>query len=119
MTDHLGKWFKVQGLLGEMVHNAWVTATEWGEIAQEIADLERVGTVTAKPLPATFKALKMGNLTLRNSGTDDQGWVNALNTEELGPIDAAKFALRRDTLISSKILPPVLDVKTGTPNLEP
>ena len=98
-TEHVKKWQHIAGLLGELHVVAWVTSTEWGEIASEIKN-EYGSLVT--PTNANFKQCYIGkNLLLRNSGTEDQGVVNAMNWIEIGPF-ADQFAWRRDNLITGK-----------------
>lgn len=100
-TDHISKWLKVSALLGEIHAVAWVTSTEWGEIAEELKKPDYEATTV--PTNKNFRALKVApNLQLRNSGTEDQGVVNVMNNRELGETNARVFAWRRDNLITGK-----------------
>lgn len=101
MTEHIKRWLRVSGILGEIHSVAWVTSKEWGEIAQELKHPDYEATTV--PTNANFRALKVAhNLQLRNSGTEDQGVVNEMNRVELGEKNARIFAWRRDNLIQGK-----------------
>ena len=99
MTDHIKKWQRVSGLLGEIHAVAYVTSKEWGEIAKELVE-KYESAIT--PTNANFKQCYVGkNLLLRNAGTEDQGLVNALNYIEMEPF-IEQFAWRRENLITGK-----------------
>jgi hypothetical protein len=96
-TDHIKRWLRVSGILADISSTAWVTAREWGEIAEELKDPDYASTTV--PTNKNFRALRVAkNLLLRNSGTDDQIVVNIMNQRELGETNAAIFAFRRDNL---------------------
>jgi hypothetical protein len=102
MTDHIGKWLRVSGILGEIEVTAFVTSQEWGQIAEELKEPRYEGTVV--PTPANFAKLRVAhNLLLCNSGCEDQETVNILNNRLLGEENARLFAWRRDNLISGKL----------------
>lgn len=78
--------------MAEMKATAWVTSTEWAWIAFEVFKFYP-GSVN--PTNRNFRRLQIGNLLLRNAGTEDQDVVDIMNQKELG--DRAKvFAFRRD-----------------------
>lgn len=88
-TDHLGTWLKRAGFMeGMRTHTAWITSTEWAEIAKEIEALNLASEtpIIVMPTNKNFNALRIagGKLILRNSGTEDQEWCNQLNWDELG-----------------------------------
>lgn len=90
-----------------IVARAFVTSTEWGQIADEIADekMEVIDPTKPKtiPNPRNFRKLRIGKcLTLCNAETEDQAAVDAANQLELGESRARLFAFRRDNFISGK-----------------
>lgn len=102
MTQHIPKWTRVSSILGEMKHKAFVTSTEWGEIAKELETYELIDPSKpgVRPTPTNFKQMRIGsNLTLVNAGTEDQETVNYMNVIELGE-DLTIFQMRRDALIT-------------------
>ena len=113
MTQHIQRWLRVSGLLGDISSTAWVTAREWGEIAEELKHPDYEATTI--PTNKNFRALRVAkNLLLRNSGTEDQIVVNIMNQRELGETNSAIFAFRRDSLRQSK----PLDIGTDYTNVE-
>lgn len=113
MTQHIQRWLRVSGILGDISSTAWVTAREWGEIAEELKDPEYAATTV--PTNKNFRALRVAkNLLLRNSGTDDQIVVNIMNQRELGPTNEQIFAWRRDALRQRK----QLDIGTDYTGME-
>ena len=93
MTDHVRKWYLVSSLLGKMKHTAWVTSTEWAEIAKEVV---KKYNSAVTPTNKNFTQMQLNsNLLVRNAGTEDQEVVNEMNRIELGD-DAKVFAFRRD-----------------------
>ena len=93
MTDHVRRWQLVSSLLGKLVHTAWVTSTEWGELAAEVKG-KYASAIT--PTNKNFTQMQINsNLLVRNAGTEDQEVVNEMNVIELGG-DAKVFAFRRD-----------------------
>lgn len=100
MTAHIPKWQRVSALLYDKNKTAWVTSTEWGEIALELTgyDLTQPGN---KPTPKNFTQIKIGNLLLKNSGTEDPEVVDLLNWKEIGE-DYNLFTFRRDNFITGK-----------------
>lgn len=102
MTEHIQKWLKVSGILGDISVTAFVTSTEWGQIAEELKNPDYAGTVV--PTPDNFAKLRVApNLLLCNSGTEDQETVNIINNRLLGEENARVFAWRRDNLITGKL----------------
>lgn len=82
MAKIVPKWQKVSGILANIHVVAWLTATEWGDLAKEIGE-EYYSSVT--PSNQNFTQCRIGkNLLLRNSGTEDQEVVNEMNRLELG-----------------------------------
>ena len=81
----LKTWKRVSALLGEIHCCAWLTTTDWAKLATEVNELREDQGVNIAATNATFKQCYVGkNLLLRNSGTDDQGVVNAMNWIEIG-----------------------------------
>ncbi len=105
MTDHIGKWLKVSGILGEIEATAFVTSTEWGQIAEELKKPEYEATTI--PTNKNFRALRVAkNLLLINSGTEHQIIVNIMNQRLLGETNERLFEWRRDNLITGKKISP-------------
>ena len=112
-TEHIKRWLRVSGILGDISATAWVTAREWGEIAKELKRPDYEATTV--PTNKNFRTLRVAkNLLLRNSGTEDQIVVNIMNQRELGETNSAIFAFRRDSLRQSK----PLDIGTDYTNVE-
>lgn len=81
----LKKWQRVSGLLGNLHCCAFVTSSEWGILATEVAALALDDGIKTAPTPANFQQCYIGkNLLLRNAGTEDQEVVNAMNWIEIG-----------------------------------
>ena len=112
MTQHIDRWLKVSGILGEIHAVAWVTSKEWGEIAEELKKPDYAATTI--PTNKNFRTLRVAyNLQLRNSGTEDQAVVNEMNRIELGEKNERIFAWRRDNLQTGKIQTfPLTDIKS-------
>lgn len=88
-TDHLGKWLKRAGFMeGMRPHLAWITSTEWKQIALEIDDLNvhSETPIITQPTNKNFHRLRLldGRLTLVNSGTESQALCDKRNWDELG-----------------------------------
>ena len=102
------KWQRISGLLADIKTTAWVTSTEWAELAREIKG-EYGSSVT--PSNANFGQIKIGeNLLLRNSGHDSQEDCDTANRALLGEENIRLFAFRRDNWITGK---------GGKPKIEP
>lgn len=95
----LRKWKRVSALLGNLHAVAWLTTTDWAQLAAEVnaeIPLDDVRRATN----ANFKQCYVGtNLLLKNSGTDDQGVVDAMNWIEIGD-KFPEFDFRRRTWIT-------------------
>lgn len=100
-TNHVAKWQRVEAFLAmppAMPHRAFVTSSEWGQIAKELEtmDVEDPSKPGVKPTPQNFTRLKIGKcLTVINSRTEDQDVVNMMNRAELGA-DAERFEFRKN-----------------------
>lgn len=84
----LRTWKRVSALLmgiGDDQTTAWLTTTDWAKLAQEVKELTEEQGINVGPTNANFQRCFVGkNLLLRNSGTDDQEVVNAMNWIEVG-----------------------------------
>jgi hypothetical protein len=87
------KWQRISGLLADIKTTAWVTSTEWAELAREIKT-EYGSSVT--PTNKNFTQVQIEkNLIVRNAGTEDQQIVNLMNQEELGEKNLAILNFRK------------------------
>src|SRR5579859_4841739 len=79
----LQKWQRVSNLLGLTGRKitAWLTSTEWALLARDVAaEAASQGILTPLTHANFGKEVSLGHsLVLRNSGTEDQGVVNAMN----------------------------------------
>ena len=92
MPNLVQKWQRVRDLLGDIQAVAYVTTTEWAELAKEI----NAGYSTSAS-PKNFEQIKIGaNLLLRNSHHDSQDECDLVNTTLLGEANARLFKFRRD-----------------------
>ena len=76
---------RVSGLVYPVYTTIYLTSTQWAGIAAEVAALAPVGATTSlgRPItPKTFQQLKLGRLTVWNSGTEDQDVCDMLNAEQ-------------------------------------
>ncbi len=83
----LKTWKRVSALLPRSLAGAvaYLTVTDWTRLAGEINALNEEDGVNLKATNANFQQCYIGkNLLLKNSGTDDQGVVNAMNWIEIG-----------------------------------
>ena len=101
-TNHIAKWQRVESILASghkpLVKIAWVTSTEWGQMAKELETYEMIdpSKPTIRPNPLNFRQMKIGKcLTLRNAGTEDQDVVDLLNWREMGTEDKKIFEFRK------------------------
>jgi|SRR5579859_103806 len=100
-TNHIPKWQRVEAILAAgskpLVKRAWVTSTEWAQIAQEVGAYDPVDPKLpmAKPNPANFNRLQIGKcLLVLNSGHEDQDVVDLMNIDEMGS-DKAIFDFKK------------------------
>jgi len=102
-TKHIDRWLKVSGLLGDDLDvTAFVTATEWGQIAEELKHPDYEATTI--PTNRNFSRLRVAkNLLVVNSGSEDQRAINIINQRLLGPENERMFEWRRDNLITGKL----------------
>jgi hypothetical protein len=85
VKEVLRMWKRVSALLGNLHAVAWLTTSDWAILAKEVNELPEMAGINLKATNANFKQMYVGkNLLLRNSGTDDQGVVNAMNWIEIG-----------------------------------
>ena len=106
MPNLVAKWQRVRDLLGDIQAVAYVTTTEWAELAKEI----NVGYATAAS-PKNFEQIKIGhNLLVCNSHHDNQDECDLANTVLLGEENLRLFKFRRDNWITGK---------DGKPKIEP
>lgn len=106
MPNLVAKWQRVRDLLGDIEAVAYVTTTEWAELAAEV----NAGYSTAAS-PKNFEQLQIGhNLTLRNSHQDDQAECDKANMASFGEENLRLFRFRRDNWITGK---------GGKPKIEP
>jgi hypothetical protein len=91
----VAKYDNIAGLVGEVETVMFVTSSEWARLADEIQIL------TKQVNPDNFRRLRLRNLTVVNSGSEDQEAVNILNIPEARKCD---FQNRRQRLISGRIL---------------
>ena len=90
-TNHIPRWQRVEAILASgntpLVKRAFVTSTEWAQIAMEVSAYDPIDPdkPLVKPNPANFDRLRIGKcLTVINAGTEDQDVVDAMNVFELG-----------------------------------
>lgn len=101
MTSHIPKWQKVSALLYDRDKVAWVTSTEWGEIALELTGYD-LSQPDNKPTPKNFTQILVGrHLLVKNSGTEDQEVVDLMNWKEMGE-DYSLFKFRKENYITGK-----------------
>ena len=97
----LKKWLRIDNLLaltGRKV-TAWLTSTEWALLAKDVGSIATDQGITTPLTHANFgEEVKLGPaLILRNSGTEDQGTVNAMNWVTFGD-QFPQFDYNRRTL---------------------
>jgi hypothetical protein len=80
----------VAGLVGKEGATLFLTSTNWSRLAEELILNSR-----ADMNPRNFKVLKIRNLTVVNSGSEDQEACNEANTLHA---EGAHFAWKRDNL---------------------
>jgi hypothetical protein len=80
----------VAGLVGNEKAMLFLTSTNWSRLADEIVSGSR-----ADMNPHNFKVLRIRNLTVVNSGSEDQGACNEANTMYA---ESTHFAWKRDNL---------------------
>lgn len=100
-THFIKQLQRISGLVGDTPSRMFLTASHWGQVADEIKRQypSALANPAGLPTPANFKALKIGALTVLNSGTDDDDVVNLMNEEDA---KRANFAWKRDNLITGK-----------------
>lgn len=109
MTNHVTRWQRVESILAAgrpLSKVAYVTSTEWGEIAKELEgfDVMDPSKPGIKPNPANFRQMRIGKcLLLRNAGTEDQDVCDLLNAEALGTEDKKIFDFRKLNFQTGKI----------------
>jgi hypothetical protein len=92
------KWQTVSRLLGEFDCVAWLTSTEWGQLVAELK-CDYGSVIAAQPDKQNFTEIRIDtNLILRNAGTEDQGVVNEMNVQSLGPLKLAALEWRKAQL---------------------
>ena len=76
----------------------FMTSTAWGQLASEV--VKHQPDLLNLPTPVNFKELRVGKwFTVVNSGSEDQDSVDESNRQAA---EQARFAFRRDTLITGK-----------------
>ncbi len=107
-TKHIPKWQRVEAILASgdkpLFKRAFVTATEWGQIAMEMAMYDPLDPKLpmTKPNPQNFNRMQIGKcLLVINSGTEDQDVVDNMNILEMGG-DYATFQFRRTNFQTGK-----------------
>lgn len=100
----LKKYHTIAGICDPAVQTTmFVTSTEWGQFVDELEKLppEIFTDPTRKMTKATFSRLSLGNLTVVNSGTEDQATCDAANMEAARKANfrnrLERFAIRRGT----------------------
>lgn len=91
-----GLW-RIAGLCAPTPTVMFLTVTDWSELAETILRVQP--GASDKPTPSNFKELKIGCLTVVNSGTDDKETVWHANQ---AAADNSHFAFKRDNFISGK-----------------
>lgn len=71
----------IAGLVSPTLTKMWVTSANWGLIAQELEE-HYLGPEDTKPSRGNFARLKLGSLTVINSGTEDEEVCQLLNEPE-------------------------------------
>ena len=98
MPNLVQKWQRVRDILGDIQAVAYVTATEWGELAKEIT-----AAYSTSASPKIFEQIKIGaNLLLRNSHQDDQAECDKANMASFGEENLRLFRFRRDNWSTGK-----------------
>jgi hypothetical protein len=88
------KFDNIAGIVGETPVTMFVTASEWAKLAKELE------AITRAPNPQNFRRLVLRNLTVVNSGSEDQEACNLLNVPEARKCD---FQNRRQRLITGRM----------------
>lgn len=90
----VAKYDNIAGICGEVETTMFVTSSEWRKLAREVSIL------TKQVNPANFRRLKLRNLTVVNSGSEDQEACNLLNVPEARKCD---FQNRRQRLTTGRL----------------
>jgi hypothetical protein len=90
----VAKYDNIAGICGEVETVMFVTSSEWAQLAAEIQIL------TKQANPDNFRRLRLRNLTVVNSGSEDQEAIDLLNVPEARKCD---FQNRRQRLISGRV----------------
>ena len=88
----------VAGICDPVPTIMFVTSTKWNKIAKAVKKVQR-RNVDGTPTPDNFQDLKVGCLTVVNSGTADEEVVNILN---IPFAEAADFQKKRAALVSGR-----------------
>ncbi len=88
------KFDNIAGVCAETPTTMFVTSHEWARLAAEVS------VITKAANPENFRRLQIRNLTVVNSGSDDQEACNLLNIPEARKCD---FQNRRQRLITGKL----------------
>lgn len=101
IVERIPFWQKIEAILASggtpLVKKAFVTSTEWAQIAKEIGAHDPIDPTLPlpKPAPGNFEAMKIGKcLTVINAGTEDADVVALMNVAEMGD-DYAIFNFKR------------------------
>ena len=89
----IAKLDRIAGIVGDVETTMFVTSSTWGRVARELEILTR------QPNPENFRRLRLRNLTIVNSTSEDQEAVNLLNVPEA---KKCGFAWKRDNYITGK-----------------
>lgn len=89
----VAKYDNIAGICGDIETVMFVISSEWERLANEVQVLKK------QINPTNFRRLKLRNLTVVNSGSEDQEAVNLLNIPEARKSD---FQNRRQRLISGR-----------------
>lgn len=71
----------IAGLVSPALTTMWVTSTNWGLIAAEL-EAHYLEPTDTRPSRSNFARLKLGTLTVVNSGTEDEEVCQLLNEPE-------------------------------------
>ncbi len=90
----VAKFDQIAGICAEIPTTMFITSSEWARLAAEVQVL------TKQVNPANFRRLILRNLTVVNSGSDDQLVCNLLNIPEARKCD---FQNRRKRLVTGRL----------------
>lgn len=90
----VAKYDNIAGICGEVETVMFITSSEWAQLAREVSIL------TKQVNPDNFSRLKLRNLTVVNSGSEDQEACNLVNVPEARKCD---FQNRRHRLTTGRL----------------